>query len=243
MAVPFIVLVGSDGELGRLVHAHLEARGLELRCPEPAPERSLPELAHADVVVNLAGPRVRPGLDWPDYFREHVGTAQLVARSMRPGSHLIHFSSASVYGGGRGGIIDATTPEAPLLFPSPSYACAKLAAELCVRTLGRERGLGVSILRPPFIYGPGVGSAIESFLALARRHIHLQLRPESSRQHILHIRLLLAALDALIAAGPHADGPIVLADPFVLTNADLNRAVRESGAGIPVPLPLSAAQF
>ena len=81
MTVRSIVVAGSDGELGRLVRAQLDARGLELRCPQPVQGGALPEVADVDVVINLAGPRVRPGLDWPDYFREHVANSRLDSRS------------------------------------------------------------------------------------------------------------------------------------------------------------------
>src|SRR5262249_3091891 len=215
--------------------------GLALRCSTYAPPEPPPELGRADVVVNAAGPRVRPGLSWTDYFREHVGLSCCIARAMRPGSHLIHLSSTAVYGA-RGGRLQAATPEAPLAFPNPSYACAKLAAELAVRTLARERGLALSVVRPSMVYGPGIESALATVLKLARRGIRLRLQPGSIRQHLLHVDLFERAIEVLVASGPRTQELLVLADPFVATNDELFQQSARKGRSLAVPLPVSAAQ-
>ncbi len=167
---------------------------------------------------------MRPGLGWSDYLREHVGTSSAVARAMRPGAHLIHISSASVYGA-RPGVTAPEDAEAPVLFPNPSYAWAKLAGELAARAVACERGVRLSVLRLPVVYGPGVQSAIDTMLRLARRGVALQLVPGSLRQHLLHVHLLLRAVERIIERGPLARSASVLADPFVLTNSELVESV------------------
>src|SRR5438105_11166564 len=129
-----VAVVGTGGTLGARVAKRLQAPPLELRWPDPRARRLVPELADADVVVNLSGPRVRAGLGWADYFREHVGVTAAVVRSMRPGARLVHVSSTAVYGA-RGERLGPSSFEAPTLFPSPAYACAKLAAEAIARAL------------------------------------------------------------------------------------------------------------
>jgi nucleoside-diphosphate-sugar epimerase len=221
VSVPGLVCVGARGTLGGLLVQRLGARGIEIRCPDPGDERGVPELADADVVVNVGGPRVRPGLTWVDYFREHVGVTTTVVRSMRPGARLVHVSSTAVYGA-RGTLLGPGAREAPTRFPSIAYACAKLAAEAIARTSGVERGLVVRVLRPSMVYGPGVDSALDTIRRLHRRGVRLRLRPERVRQHLLHVDLLVHAVErAVTGAVDRGERPLALADPVVVTNADL----------------------
>src|SRR5271165_930490 len=154
-----VAVVGAAGTLGAYIAGRLGATPVELRCPDPRDECVVPELHDADVVVNVGGPRVRNGLGWEDYFREHVGVTSRVARSMRRGTHLVHVSSTAVYGA-RGRLLGPASREAPTLFPFPAYACAKLAAETTARALCAERGVRVTVLRPSMVYGPRVDSAL-----------------------------------------------------------------------------------
>jgi len=234
-----VLVVGKGGTLGAFLTARLSAEGVELRA-DPGALRPgaepLPEVVRASVVVNASGPRVRPGLSFADYFREHVEVSSRIVRSMQPGSHLVHLSSTAVFGA-RGERLAAGDPEAPTLFPSAAYACAKLGAEAMVRALARERRVRVTVLRPTMVYGPGVDSALESIRRLASRGVSLRLSPGRLRQHLVHIDLLADAVARAVVTTPR-DGERVLlvADPFVLCNDDL--VVR---GGVPVPIPLGVA--
>ncbi len=235
-----VTVVGANGTLGRLFVERLGARGLDLRCPDPRDEVKVAELADARVVVNAGGPRVRPELGWGDYFREHVGVTANIARAMPRGGHLVHISSTAVYGA-RGALLDAESPEAPTLFPSPAYACAKLAAETTARAIGRERGVDVSVVRPSMVYGPGIDSALDTIRRLASRGVALRLSPSTLRQHLVHVDLLVAIVEALARGGARAHGAnsaYLAADPFVLTNDDLQP---RGGRALPLPVPVRAA--
>lgn len=228
-----IVVVGVVGTLGKLLARRLGARGVEIRCADPREDVRNAEIAEANVVINAGGPRVRPELGWGDYFREHVGVTSCVARSMRPGARLVHVSSTAVYGA-RGQTLGAGSVEAPTLFPSPAYACAKLAAETSARAIGAERGVEVVVVRPSMVYGPGVESALDTLRRLDARGVGLRLTPASVRQHLVHVDLLFAIIERLTHGG--APRMVVAADPFVLTNADL----APRGRAVPVNVGLAA---
>jgi len=231
-----VLVVGKGGTLGAAIAQRLHAEALELRAPDPRDDGPVSELRGATVVVNAGGPRVRKGLDFADYFREHVGVATRVVRSMAPGSHVVHLSSTAVFGA-QSGRLGIDSVAAPTLFPSAAYACAKLAAEAQLRVLARERGIHVTVLRPSMVYGPGIDSALESIRRLSRRGIALRLLPERARQHLVHADLFLDAVERAASTLPHeGERSLVLADPFILQNRDL---VPERG--VPVPLPLEAA--
>lgn len=187
---------------------------------------------------------MRPGLGWAEYLREHVGLASLAAQSMAPGSHLVHVSSAAVFGSQPEHVLGASSPAAPELFGSPSYAWAKLSGELAARAIARERGVRVTVLRFPDVYGPGVESVIESLLGLLRRGVCLELSPARLRRHMLHVDLLVRALERLVERGPVEGHPLIVADPFVLTYGEINAAVRARAArarSVTVPVRLDRA--
>jgi nucleoside-diphosphate-sugar epimerase len=232
-----ILVVGKGGTLGAAIARRLDCEAIELRITDPRDRTPVDEVARADVVVNAAGPRVRPGLAWADYFREHVGVASRVLRSMRPGAHVVHISSCAVYGA-RGALVGTDDVEAPTLFPAQAYACAKLAAEAEVRALGRSRGVRVTVLRPSMVYGPGIESALDSIRRLSSRGLRLRLEPAHVRQHLLHIELLLDAVSSATKRTPDEERVLVLADPFVLTSSDL---VPRSGLTVVVPLRATTA--
>lgn len=237
------IVVGADGALGRSLSRALGARGVNLRHPGERLDAVIPEIGSADVVVNASGPRVRPGLGWGDYLREHVGTAIAVARAMRSGSHLVHFSSAAVWGAGAGlgRVIGAATPEAPLSFPNPSYAWAKLCGELAARAICAERGVGITVLRPAMVYGEGVTSAIDTIFSLAHRGLIVELLPGELKQHALHVSLLHKAVGEVIARRVTSHVALPLADPFLFTNAELNAAVVQRHRGVRLPVPVRVA--
>ncbi len=236
-----VFVVGADGALGRLLVSALGATGVTFRHPGETLSGRVPEIAAARVVVNVSGPRVWPGLGWTDYLREHVGTASAVGRSMSAGSHLVHVSSAAVYGAQPGAPIGARTPEAPTSFPNPPYAWAKLAGEHAVRAIGRERGVQVSVLRPTMVYGSGVSSALDTLLSLASRGVVLDLLPGHVRQCGVHVSLLAAVVERL-ATGKTLSEPLPVADPFSFTNAELSRAVAARHGGLKLPIPLGVAE-
>jgi nucleoside-diphosphate-sugar epimerase len=227
------LILGKGGTIGAVLARRLEAPAIEVRVPDPRDEAPIPEAVDADVVVNAGGPRVRPGLGPADYLREHVGLATKLARSMRPGSHLVHLSSTAVYGAW-GAPLALEAPPRPERFPSAAYARAKLAAEKAARE-GRARGVRVTVLRPSMVYGPGIDSALASILRLASRGVSLRLLPGTLRQHLTHVELLGDAVARAIEVPPSSDEPrmFVVADPFVLTNEEL-----VAPRGVPVPVPL-----
>lgn len=226
------VIVGKGGSIGAVLAQRLAAEAIEVRVPDASASDTIADVADADVVINAGGPRVRPGLGTDDYFREHVGLATRLARSMKEGAHLVHLSSTAVYGA-RGTRLALDAIEAPTLFPSSAYACAKLAAEHAARATGTARGVKVTILRPSMVYGPGVDSALASLKKLAKRGIALHLEPSTVRQHLVHMDLLVDSIARAAQRPPERSRMLVVADPFVLTNADL---VPRAGRAIHVPL-------
>ncbi|HSQ67715.1 MAG TPA: SDR family oxidoreductase [Polyangiaceae bacterium] len=226
-----IGVVGAGGTLGAMLVRRLSATPFEFRADEGAPSA----IAACDVVVNVGGPRVRPGLRSDDYAREHLGVAAHVLGRMRRGAHLVHVSSTAVYGA-RGARLAAQAPEQPARFPTAGYAFAKLAAESYVRAEHARAGVAVSVLRPSMVYGPGIDSALSTIRRVSRHGVRVIIRPRSLRQHLVHVDLLVAAIERAIAE-PLGSEPCIVADPFVLESDDITP--RE---GAPVAIDVARIQ-
>lgn len=108
---------------------------------------------------------------------------------------LVFISSIKVNG-------EATRPENPFRASNPaapqdSYAISKYEAEVILREIGDESGLEVVIIRPPLVYGPGVGGNFLRLLRLAQSGLPLPLGSVSNKRAMIAIENL---ADAVLAA-------------------------------------------
>ncbi len=195
-------------------------------------------LKEADIILNCGGFRVRPGCNYRDYQRSHQGSTSAFVPYIKKGALLIHISSASVLGKGEG--LGNRSPANPMTFPSPEYALAKLEEDQYLEKASAERGFRVVLLRPAVLYSHrGVGM-VSTMIALAERGLRLRLYPRNVRQHLAHLDLL---ADVVCRVIRHEGLPnlstFVVADPYTVTNRELETTIRvyQKRKGIPVPLP------
>src|SRR5688500_7653862 len=114
-------------------------------------------LRAGDVVMHLAA-RVhqmndRDGDAHAAYRSANVEVARMLCHSMAEcGSRrLVFLSTAKVFGEGR----DRPYRHDDPLAPADEYAASKADAEQAVRALADGKGFEWTIVRPPFVYGPG----------------------------------------------------------------------------------------
>jgi nucleoside-diphosphate-sugar epimerase len=239
---PRIAVVGADGFVGSALASALAAERVVWRRPrdgEVHVGRAGELLAAADVVITAHGFRVRPGCGYVEYRQSHELTTARILPLLRPGARLLHMSSASVLGTGLA-LGNRAIPR-PSSFPSPAYATAKWEEDQYVERVARERGLQVVLLRPAVLYSAAGAGMVETLLRLARKGIALRLYPREARHHLCHMDLLAEVVKRLIA---RSDLPsptaLVIADPYTVTNAQLEALTATAGARLrlPVPLPL-----
>lgn len=113
--------------------------------------------------------------------------------------------------------------------PRDPYGVSKLEAETALRDIASETGLGLAILRPPVIYGPGVGGNIQRIAKLISRRVPLPLASVKNRRTMLSIDNLITWTTAAVEVDPAGDLPVLLGDPRPVSTAEL---VREIGAGL-----------
>jgi nucleoside-diphosphate-sugar epimerase len=180
--------------------------------------------AHLDrieIVVHLAN-RAHRQAEPPAGEDEPAAAAALARASAARGvRRFVYVSSVRAMG-------DATMPGAPfrctdLPFPRDPYGRGKLASERALQVVSRETGLELVILRPPLVYGPGVGANFRALLRLTARRLPLPFGGIENRRSLIFLDNL-ADLAAHACVHPTAAGRVLLArDEFDLSTPELIR--------------------
>jgi nucleoside-diphosphate-sugar epimerase len=166
------VVTGGSGFVGRHLVRHLAATGWRVRSLDLAPpSEPLPQgaeweradvleadgwdglLAGTDTVFHLASAHLQVGAP-PAWFRKvNVDGAVAVVRACaRAGvRRLVHAGTVGVYGHVSRPPADEDAPKSP----ENEYERTKLRGEEAVLAAAAETGLGIIVLRPSWVYGPG----------------------------------------------------------------------------------------
>lgn len=219
-----VLVIGANGFVGRRLCAELNRCGHRVRLAVRDPARAagmdgeiVPmaafesvddcsrALAGVDAVVHLAA-RVH-------VMRETLGDPLSAFRAINDGvtdklaraavahgvRRFVYVSSVKVNG-------EATTaapygPDDPPL-PADAYGLSKWEAEQSLRTIAEGSALEVTVVRPPLVYGPGVGGNFLRLLRLVARGIPLPFGAVQNRRSMIYNGNL---AHALIACAVHPD--------------------------------------
>lgn len=238
-----VAVTGANGFVGRAVLARLAELGHEARAlvRRPAGLRGevvmgtldgsaiAPEaLGGADVVVHLAARTHVLDDTAADpaaaYRRVNVdGTralldAALAARVQR----FVYMSSVKAAG-------EMSLPGEPLTAkseprPEDDYGITKLEAEHLVRQRCEAAGIAWTIIRPPLVFGPGVGANFERMISAVGSGFPLPLGSVRNRRSIIYVENLADATVAACRAEGAANQVLMLADQ-TLPLPELLRAI------------------
>lgn len=217
-----ILVTGASGFVGRALCVELERRGYAVRAAvrdlsratgltgeivavgdiEADPDWSS-ALAGVDTVVHLAA-RVHVMRELAteplSAFRalNVMATERLARAAAACGvKRFVYVSSIKVNG-------EATTDKPfssnDVPYPQDSYAVSKWEAEQVLWRVEKETGLEVAVMRPPLVYGPGVGGNFLRLLKLVERGVPLPLASIDNRRSMIYVGNL---ADALIACATH----------------------------------------
>ncbi len=242
---PLITVVGADGFVGGHLAAALEATKVVYR-PAQAGEVHIGEaeglLRKTDVIVNAAGFRIRPGFNFDHYQHSHKEATAALVQFIRPGALFLHVSSASVLGKSKDKKLGNHTQPDPASFPAPDYARAKLEADKFLVKAASEKGFRLVFMRPSNLYAPEGEGMIRSLLRLANRGLILRLYPRDGRHHFCDVNLFAEAVHHVIYNGGLPQSTtLVVADPYTVTNRELEEMIRRHlrRRTVTLPLPLS----
>ncbi len=256
-----IILPGGSGLMGTLLAGAFQQQGHEVvvlsRKAAPAPWRMVPwdgetlgewakEIDGADVVVNLAGRSVncrygpenrRAIMDSRIKSTQVLGEA--IGRAARPPAVWLQSSTATIYAhrfdapnDEVSGILGGAEPNAPDTWRF-SIAVATAWERACREAVTpRTRKV---LLRTAILMTPARGGAFDQLLRLVR--CGLGGKSGNGQQYMswIHDRDFVRAINWLMEHR-EIEGPVNLAAPNPLPNADFMRALRKAW-GMPVGLP------
>ncbi|PYF99743.1 nucleoside-diphosphate-sugar epimerase [Thioalkalivibrio sp. ALE21] len=261
-----VLVTGASGFVGGAVVARLAAdsrrvpvagcrrsasvpEGVELAVtPSLGPEadwssalQGVEALVHAAARVHVMD---EPEADPLEAFRRVnvAGTLRLARQAVEAGVRRFVFVS-SVKVNGEETSTGQPFREADAPAPEDPYGVSKREAEDGLRALSAETGLEVVIIRPPLVYGPGVGANFGSLLRWVHKGVPLPLGAVTQNRRSLValdnlVDLIVTCLDHPAAAGE----TFLVADGEDVSTAGLLRKVGDAlerpARLVPVPVAL-----
>lgn len=131
------------------------------------------------------------------------GTLKLARAAFQAGvKRFVFLSTVKVHG-------EETAPGAPfaadsLLAPADPYAISKMEAEQGLLKLAAQTGLELVIIRPPLVYGPGVGGNFRTLLKWADKAIPLPFGAICNRRSLVALKNL---IDLIRVCATHPKAP------------------------------------
>jgi len=262
------LVTGANGFIGRALLSGLVRGNLEAR----AAVRSRDNFRHDDFIKHVPVYVVKdigPATDWTEALdgvksvvhlaaRVHImredakdplaefrrvntmGTIQLALQAAAAGvRRLIYVSTIKVNGEAT---FDRPFLEDDILRPSDPYAISKWEAEQALRRISTETGMEIVIVRPPLVYGPGVGGNFLTMLKWIERGVPLPLASVDNRRSLVGLDNLVSLLMECLSQPRAAGETFLVSDGEDLSTPDLLRrtalALGKSSLLFPCPVTL-----
>jgi len=240
-AAPVVAVTGAHGFIGAHVVRALRNAGYSVRpitrsagkgeVLHPGIDADAdwhPVLAGVDSVVHLAGMAHMP-LQTRAMRRRlraiNVQSTQRLAQSAAAtGITTFVFMSSikAVADHSEGTALTESSPPRP----EDCYGMAKLAAERRLQRIGRHASsTRFLILRPPLVYGPGVGANFAAFARLVGRGLPLPLAGIRNRRSLIYVGNLAAAVVRCLQMRGVPGGTFHLSDGVAVSTPELARAI------------------
>lgn len=251
-----VLVTGSNGFVGRGLCQALRHRGISVieatRTARSSEQISVGDigastnwqtaLSGCDTVFHLAA-RVHVMNDQMEdplaAYREvnTAGTVNLAEQAIQAGIRRFVFVSSVKVLGEEGRFYAHSVPH-----PLDPYGVSKLEAELKLLELAKNSDMAVTILRPPLVYGPGVGANFLKLLQAVRNGMPLPLGLAANKRSLIYIGNL---VDALIACSSHQaarNKTYLIDDGETVSTVELVKGMAEAlnvrSRLIPVPVAL-----
>jgi len=152
----------------------------------------------------------------------NVGGTERLARAAAVAGvrRFVYLSSIKVNGEATPFAPYSETDEAAPLDP---YGISKWEAEQALCRVAQETGLEVVIIRPPLVYGPGVGGNIRRLIGLAAKGLPLPLAAIRNQRSLLYVGNLCSALQACLERPDAAGKTYLVSDGQDVSTPELYR--------------------
>lgn len=191
-------------------------------------------LADVDCVVHLAA-RVHVMQESAadplgEFRRANVDSTRAIADVMqqRGGGRLVLVSSIKVHGEGGDGVVTERSPIAP----QDPYGVSKAEAESVLFDEPRSN-LHWAIVRPPLVYGPGVGGNFDRFISLANlsRRVPLPLGGVQNARSMVYVENLADLLLRCAVDGRAHGQALMVSDGVDFSTSELLRLLAHALGG------------
>jgi nucleoside-diphosphate-sugar epimerase len=245
-----VLVTGANGFIGRHLCSALEMAGFRVRraVRSLGTTASLPHhdliaigdigpnsnwtdaLSDVQAVVHLAAHvhRPRPKENTAhEYFRVNLeGTRALVTQACEVGVERFIFLSSTKVHGERSDQKPFAADDA--LTPVDAYGKSKLAAEYAVRDIADRSRMGWVIVRPPLVYGPGVGANFYRLLTLVNRQVPLPFKGIANKRSLVSIGNLSDFLVRVLSQSEALGQTFLISDDYDLSTGELVSKIAES---------------
>lgn len=255
-----VLVTGATGFVGRAVCTRLLEEGWRVRAAVRSNASTLPAGVEAEVtgditqasweralqgasaVVHLAAAVHRGGRQ-DKAFYDAVNcraTERLAEAAASAGARRFVFMSSIKVNG------ESTPPERPFRAgdapdPRDAYGRSKWCAEQALRRVAQTSGLEVAVVRPPLVYGAGVGANFRRLVRLVASRLPLPFGSIRNRRSFIYVGNL-AALVGRCLSHPQAAGKTLLAsDGEDLSTPELARRIGAALGFSPTLLPFPPA--
>lgn len=225
MELDAVLITGATGFIGRAVVDRAMASRMRIRALVRRPVSCFPAIVEPVVVSDLADIANQSGVlrdvktvvhlaakvhampeqsghNEPDYVRTNtLATLALARQAAEAGvRRFVYVSSIKVNG-------EYTLPGHPYTpydrpNPCDPYALSKSEAEQRLMEVACDTGLEVAIIRPPLVYGPGVGANFLAMMTWLYRRIPLPLAAVSNKRSLVALDNL---VDLILICSRHAN--------------------------------------
>jgi len=259
-----VLVTGATGFVGRALSTDLMVHGYSVRAAVRR-EGDQARLVRADTEFTVVG-ELSPSTDWRSALvgcdavvhlaaRVHVmrdaavdplaefrrvnvsGTLHLAREAAAAGvRRFVFVSSIKVNGEG------CATPysEHDTAVPQDAYAISKWEAEQGLREIESATGMEVEILRPPLVYGPGVGANFLRLMRSVEKGWPLPFGRVENRRSLLFLGNFTDAIRLSLEHPAAAGNTFLLSDGEDVSSADLvqrlARAMNRPARLLPVPV-------
>jgi UDP-glucose 4-epimerase len=259
---PIVLVTGATGFVGRYLLPVLERNGWAVRAAVRRPSGLQNEvvvdsigagtdwraaLAGVDAVVHLAARVHHPNdRDAEQLYRDLNidGTLQLAHGAIAAGvKQFVFASTALVYGRNN----DGRPPfsEDDELTPHNPYSRSKVEAEAGLKSLAQGHAMGVTVVRPPLVYGAGAKGNFALLVKAARLGVPLPFAAIRNRRAFVSVQNLASFIASRLSGAGRGFDIFLVADEEQVSTPEFFKRLAKTAGGkarlVPAPAPLLGA--
>lgn len=232
-----VLVTGANGFVGRALCEHLEGEGWQVvralrhgeapgsvRIGDIGPDTDWgAALAGCQAVVHLAA-RVHVmdehSADPLGEFRavNSLGTVNLARQAAAAGVGRFVFLSSIKVNGEAGAFSEADAPT-----PQDAYGLSKWEAEQGLREVAGQTGMGIVVVRPPLVYGPGVKANFARLMRAVAQRWPLPFGAVDNRRSMIYLGNLTSAIAACLKHPAAAGRTYLVSDGEHVSTPELIR--------------------